>query len=103
MVAKSLFYGNNSYCWLGTIVPISTLVKDDARAASTPSPLVHPPMTIMVLLFTNDTPIFALALVIESTFIHESLCMSYRETSDVRIPPIPPVYKTSVLADVMQY
>ena len=87
MVTKSLFYGNNGYCWLGTIVPISTLVKDDAIAASTPPPLVHPPITIMVLLFTNDTPIFVYALVIESTFLHELLCMSYRETSDVGILP----------------
>ena len=43
--------------WFGTIVPISTFVKQDDMVASTPPPLVFPPMAIMVLLFINDTPI----------------------------------------------
>ena len=62
--------------WFGTIVPISTIVKQDDMAASILPPWVNPPMAIMVLLFINDTPILLLALVSESTFLHKFLCMS---------------------------
>ena len=34
--------------WLVIIVPISTLLKEDAKCASTPSPPLLPPITIIV-------------------------------------------------------
>ena len=55
------------------MLPISTVVRDDAVAASTLDPSMVPPITIIVLLFNNATPTYSLALVKESTFLHDFL------------------------------
>ena len=69
--------------WLGMIVPISTVLREFALAPAAFSPTLVPPMTIIVWLFSKATATKCLALVSESTFLHEFLCMSYRKISDV--------------------
>ena len=59
--------------WLGTILPISTVVSEDALAVSTSDPSVQPPMTIILLSLSKATPTLCLGLVSEPAFHHEFL------------------------------
>ena len=55
------------------MLPISTLVIKDIMAPSTPTPVVDPPITIIVVALIEATPTLLLALVSEPTFLYEFL------------------------------